>query len=81
MPSEKKKILTFNQYVKSDKMPYIFHANTESLIRKIDGCENNPEKSSTMKIDEHISCGYSLPTILGFDHIENKNTLYCGKER
>ena len=81
MPSEKKKILTFNQYVKSDKMPYIFHANTESLIREIDGCENNPEKSSTMKIDEHISCGYSLSTILGFDHIENKNTLYCGKER
>ena len=80
MPSEKKKILKFNQYVKSDKMPYIFYANTESLIRKIDGCANNPEKSSKMKIDEHISCGYSLLTIVGFDHIENKHTLYRGKD-
>ena len=80
MPSEKKKILTFNQYVKSDKMPYIFHANTESLIRKIDGCGNNPEKPSTIKIGEHISCGYSLSTILEFDHTENKHTLYYGKD-
>ena len=34
MPSEKDNILEFKQYVKSDKMPYIIYAETESLIRK-----------------------------------------------
>ena len=30
MPIEKKKILEFNQYMKSDKMPYIIYADLES---------------------------------------------------
>ena len=41
-------------YMESDKMPYIFYTDIESLIKKIDGCANNPESSSTTKIDEHI---------------------------
>ena len=32
MPLEKDKI--FNQYMKSDKVPYIVYADIESLIRK-----------------------------------------------
>ena len=31
-------------------MPYIIYADIESLIKKIDGCANNPENSSTTKI-------------------------------
>ena len=58
MPSEKDKILEFNQYMKSDKMPYIIYAVIESLTIKIDGCVNNPENSSTTKIGEHIPCRY-----------------------
>ena len=34
MPSEKNKILKFNQYIKSDKIPYIIYADIESLIKK-----------------------------------------------
>ena len=51
MPSEKDSILEFNQ---SHKMPYIIYADIESLIRKIDEYANNPENSSTTKIDKHI---------------------------
>ena len=38
-------------------MPCIIYADIESLIRKIDGRKNNPEKSSTTKIGQHIPCG------------------------
>ena len=31
--------------MKLDKMPYIIYADIDSLIRKIDGCANSPEKS------------------------------------
>ena len=55
MPSEKDNILEFNQYMSSDKMPYIIHADNESLIRKKDGCENNPEKE---RGGEDIPCEY-----------------------
>ena len=75
-PSEKDNILEFNHYMKSDKIPYIIYTDIESLIKKIDGCANNPENSSTRKIEEHIPCGYSISTIWAFDSIENKHTIY-----
>ena len=80
MSSEKDNILEFNQYMKSEKMPYIIYPDIELLTRKIDGCTNNPEKSSTTQIGEHIACGYSMSTIWGFDHIENNHTLVRGKD-
>ena len=49
--------------MKSDKTPCIIYRDLESLIKKIDNCKNNPEKSSATKIGNHIPCGYSVPTI------------------
>ena len=44
MLSEKNNILEFNQYVKSNKMPYIIYADTGFLIfKRIGRCANNPE--------------------------------------
>ena len=61
--------------MKSDKIPYIIYADIFSLIRKIDGCGNNPENSSTTRIGEKIPCGYSMSAIWAFDHIKT-NILY-----
>ena len=61
-------------------MPCIIYADIESWIRKKEGCANNPGKPSTMKIGKNIPCGYSKSAIRGFDHIENKHTLYRGKD-
>ena len=63
MPSEKDNILEFEQYMKSDKVSYIIYVDIESLIKKGDGCVNNPENSSTTKISDHIPCGYQMSTI------------------
>ena len=80
MPPGKDNILEFNQYIKSDKMPYITYADIESLIKKIDRCANNPENFSTTKIVEHIPCRYSMSTVWAFDHVENKHTICCRKD-
>ena len=39
MPSEVSKILGFNQYQKSDKVPVFIYADLECLIKNIDGCK------------------------------------------
>ena len=62
--------------MKTDKVWYIIYAGNESLIKKTDGCENYPKKSSTTKLGEHIPCGYSKSTILNFDSVECKHDLY-----
>ena len=33
MASERDEIITFSQYMKSDKMPYVIYADIESLIK------------------------------------------------
>ena len=75
MLSEKDNISKFNQCMKSVKMLYITYVDIESLIKKVDERANNPEKSSTIKIGEHIPCGYSISTIWAFDHRENKHIV------
>ena len=50
------------------------------LSQKIDELANNPENFSTTKISEHIPCGYSMSTIWVFNNIENKHSLYRGKD-
>ena len=76
MTSEDIKILEFNQYQKSDKIPSIISADFEPLIKTADGCRNNPEKPSTIKVGENIPCGYSMSTIRTCDGIENKHGIY-----
>ena len=60
MPSEDTKILEFNQCQKSDKAPFVIYADLESLIEKIDGYKNNPKKSSSTKVGEHIPSAFSM---------------------
>ena len=63
MPSEDTKILEFNQYQKSDTAPFIIYAYLECLLEKIYGRKNNPKKSFTTKVSEHIPLGFSMSTI------------------
>ena len=80
MPSEDTEILEFNQHQKSDKAPFIIYAGLECLIEKIDVYKNNPENSSTSKVGEHASSGFSMSTISSFKNTENKHDAYSGKD-
>ena len=57
-------------------MPFIIYADLETLIEKMDGCKNNPEKLSATNVGEHILSDFSMSTILSFKHIENKHDVY-----
>lgn len=64
----------------SDKTSYIIYADLECLIKVTDGCVKNLEKSLTKKLGDHAPCGYSISITCAFDNIENKHTLYLGKD-
>ena len=55
------------------------YTNLESLLEKMNTCHNNPEKSSTTKINKHTPSGYSLFTQCSFDTTRNKLDYYRGK--
>ena len=79
MPEKYNKILKYNQGERSIKSPHIIYANLYCLLEKTNTCHNNPEKSSTTKINKHAPSGYSLFTPCSFDTTKNKLDYYRGK--
>ena len=78
--SEETKILEFNQYQNSDKVSFLIYLYRECLIEKIDGYNNNPENSATIKLGKHIPSDFSVSTISSFKSIENELDVYRSKD-
>lgn len=71
MPEEIKRISNYN--LKSIKIPFTIYADTESLLEKIQTCDNKPEKSITLKLKK-----YYLPVrqfCIVHLTVENVNTI------
>ena len=60
MSNEDNKILKYNHGEKSMTHPFINYADLECLLKKMDTCYNNPEKSSTTKEKKHKAFCYSV---------------------
>ena len=73
-------IIKYNQGVKSIKMPFTIYADLECLLEKMSMCQNNPNKSSTTKINKHTPSGYSVFTYCPFDESKNKLNCYRGDD-
>ena len=80
MPDEDNKILKYNPGEKSLKVPIIIYADLKCLLKKINTCQNNPEKSYTEKKAKHIPSGYSLVACCSVDKSENERKYYRGKD-
>ena len=80
MPSEENKILKYSSGEKSLKVPFIIYANLKCLLKKVNACQNNPEKSYTEKKAKHIPSGYSLINCRSFDNTKNESSYYRGKD-
>ena len=72
MPSKDNNIIKYNHGEKSMKVPFIIYADLECLLEKMSTCINNPNESSTTKINKHTPSGYSIFTSCSFDESKNK---------
>ena len=51
--------MSFTNYHKQMKVPYVIYADFECILEKIDGCKPSPDKSFTVKTEKHEPCGFS----------------------
>ena len=51
--------LSFNKFHHSEKTPFVIYADFESLIKSMDNCDPNPNKSYTKKIQKHEPISFS----------------------
>ena len=80
MPTKDNNIIKYNHGEKSMKIPFIIYADLECLLEKMSTCINNPNESSTTKINKHTPSGYSIFTSCSFDESKNKLNYYRGKD-
>ena len=70
MPTKNNNIIKYNHGEKSMKLL--------CLLEKMSTCTNNPNESSTTKINKHTPSGYSIFTNCSFDESKNKLNYYRG---
>ena len=80
MPSPNNNLIKYNEGGKSLKLLFVIYADLECILKKIDTCQNNPNLSSTTKINQHIPSGYSIYTSCSFDKYNNKLSYYRGED-
>ena len=80
MPTKDNNIIKYNQGEKSIKMPFTIYADLECLLEKMSSGQNNPNKSSTTKINKRTPSGYSIFTHCSFDESKNKPNYYRGDD-
>ena len=52
-------IIRFKNFLHSEKAPFVVYADTEALIKEIDTCDPNPQKSYTKKYQKHEPVSFS----------------------
>ena len=67
MPTKDNNLIKYNHGEKSMKVLFIIYADLECLLEKMSTCINNPNESSTTKINKHTPSGYSIFTSCSFD--------------
>ena len=56
------------------------YTGLECLLEKMSTCYNNPEESSTTKINKHTPLGYSIFNHCSFDKSKSKLNYYRGED-
>ena len=80
MPTKDNNTIKYNHGEKSMKLPFVIYVDLECLLEKISTCINNPNESSTTKINKHTPSGYSIFTHCSFDESRNKLNYYRGDD-
>jgi len=52
--------LSFENYKRSMRVPFVIYADFESSIKPIDSCQPNPNESFTRKIQKHIPISFCI---------------------
>ena len=80
MSTKDNNAIKYNHGEKSIKLLFVVYADLECLLEKMSTCYNNPEESSTTKINKHTPSSYSIFTHCSFDKSKNKLNYYRGED-
>ena len=62
------------------KVPFIIHADVESILEPIQGAGNDPMISSSRGVNNHVPSGWCVRSEFAYGKVENPLKLYRGKD-
>ena len=73
--------LKFKNHEHVKRYPFVIYADIESLTKKMEYCDINPENSYTTKIQKHEPISYTF-TLVSFNQnvLENKTIIFTGED-
>ena len=80
MPIKGNNTIKYNHGEKFIKIPFTIYADLKCFLEKMSTCKNDPNKSSTTKINKHTPSGYSIFTNCSFDESKDKVSYYRGDD-
>ena len=80
MPDKNNNILKFNNHHKQMQVPFVIYADIEAITEKIQGCQQNNDKSYTDAYQIHTDCGYGYKLVCCYDDQYSKPVqIYRGE--
>ena len=80
MPDKDNTITKYNSGEQYMRVPFIMYVDMECLLENINTSHNDPNKSSTIKINKYTLYGYSLLAYYSFDYTKNRLSQYRGQD-
>ena len=75
---KKKSIVKYSDGQYQFKVPFMMHADFESILAPIEGASNNPNVSSTRVVNVHEPSGWCVYSHISYGNIANPLTQYRG---
>ena len=63
MPKKSENILEFNNFHKQLPVPFVIYADFEAIMKKVQGCRANDNKSYTEAYQTHEDCSYGYKVV------------------
>ena len=80
MPKEEDKWLYYKDVSKQLKSSYIIYADFECILPKVQGCDLNPERSSTVKKAHHLPSGFTYIVVGLNEELTSDHVTYRGPD-
>ena len=76
MPNDENKVLKCNHGPKLIKLPFVVHVDFETILEKVNACDNDREASYTTEPNKYTACCFSTFVKYNYDNsmiLKNKH--------
>lgn len=72
--------IRFNNYQRTQTVPFVIYADAETMLETYQGCDNDPAKSDTFVFQKHVPVAFAFKLVCSYDETLNDFVSYRGSD-